>query len=101
KWGAVMQKAAELHPEAAFVTISGDLIGTGLEREDWDMFLTYGEPVFRNRPVMPAVGNHDAQLGLGKAMYLQIFNLPENGAQGIEIESSYTFTYGNTQFFIL
>src|SRR5690606_9645687 len=24
-----------------------------------------------------------------------------NGAQGIEIESSYTFTYGNTQFFIL
>lgn len=100
-WGQVMKSTFEKHPEAAFVAISGDLVGTGLEREDWDMFLTYGEEVFRTRPVMPAIGNHDAQLGLGAGMYLDIFGLPENGADGIPKEASYTFTYGNTEFFVL
>jgi hypothetical protein len=101
KWGDVMSSTFAKYPEAAFVTISGDLVGTGLEREDWDMFLAYGQPVFRTRPVMPAIGNHDAQLGLGAGMYLDIFGLPENGPAGISPEAAYTFTYGNTDFFVL
>ncbi|MFA6242978.1 MAG: metallophosphoesterase family protein [Candidatus Hydrogenedentales bacterium] len=100
-WGVLMKNTLDRNPGANFCVISGDLVGTGLEREDWDEMLTYGEPVFRTRPVMPAIGNHDAQLGLGAGMYLDIFGLPENGPKGIKPEAAYTFRYGNAQFFML
>lgn len=100
-WGQLMADTFALYPETGFAVISGDLVGTGLEREDWDMFLKYGEPVFRTRPVMPTIGNHDAQLGLGAGMYLDIFGLPENGPDGILPESAYSFTYSNADFFML
>jgi acid phosphatase type 7 len=101
QWGLLMKSTFDLYPDAAFVSISGDLVGTGLERQDWDTFLTYGEPVFQSRPVMPAIGNHDAQLGLGAGMYLDIFALPEDGPKDIPAKSAYTFTYSNAQFFVL
>jgi predicted phosphodiesterase len=101
QWGELLADAIARHPGANFCIISGDLVGTGLEREDWDMFLTYGEPMFRTRPVMPTIGNHDAQLGLGAGMYLEIFGLPENGPTEIPARAAYTFAYGNTEFFML
>ncbi|MBI4558256.1 MAG: metallophosphoesterase family protein [Candidatus Hydrogenedentes bacterium] len=101
EWADLLKSVFELHPEAAFCTVSGDLVGTGLERENWDLFLTYGEPMFRQRPIMPAIGNHDAQYGLGAGMYLDIFGLPENGPKDLAPECAYTFAYSNTQFFIL
>ncbi len=101
EWGVVLADTVARHPEAAFTVISGDLVGTGMEREDWDMTLTYGEPAFHTRPVMPVIGNHDAQLGLGAGMYLDIFNLPENGPASITPETAYTFTYGDAEFFML
>jgi acid phosphatase type 7 len=100
-WGEVFRETFQRNPHAAFTVISGDLVGTGLEREDWDEFLTYGEEVFRTTPVNPAIGNHDAQLGLGAGMYLEIFGLPKEGPEDIPEESAYTFTYSNTQFFVL
>lgn len=100
-WGDLLAATFERYPATAFCTVSGDLVGTGLEREDWDMFLTYGEPMFRSRPIVPAIGNHDAQLGLGPGMYLDIFNLPKNGPNEIGPEHAYTFRYSNAQFFIL
>lgn len=100
-WGELLCSVFKQHPEAAFCTVSGDLVGTGLERDDWDQFLTYGEAMFRQRPLMPAIGNHDAQLGLGPGMYLDILSLPENGPKDITPERAYTFCYGNAQFFVL
>ncbi len=101
EWGNLLQTAFKRNPEAAFCVISGDLVGTGLHRDDWDAFLNYGEAMFRTRPVMPAIGNHDAQLGLGAGMYLDIFGLPENGPAEIPTESAYTIRYGNAEFFVL
>ncbi len=101
KWGDLMAKTFALYPDTDFCMISGDLVGTGMEREDWDMFLEYGEPMFRTRPVMPAVGNHDAQLGLGAGMYLDIFGLPENGPKENLPETAYSFKYSNAEFFVL
>lgn len=100
-WGVLMKNTLDRVPEVDFCVISGDLVGMGLEREDWDETLTHGEPVFRTRPVMPAIGNHDAQLGLGAGMYLAVFGLPENGPKGISPEAAYTFRYSNAQFFVL
>ncbi|MBI3118896.1 MAG: metallophosphoesterase, partial [Candidatus Hydrogenedentes bacterium] len=101
QWGKLLEETDGRFPDAAFCTISGDLVGTGMEREDWDDFLTFGEPMFRTRPVMPAIGNHDAQLGLPPSMYLQVFGLPEAGPAGLTPERAYTFRYSNTQFFVL
>ncbi|MCC6488760.1 MAG: metallophosphoesterase family protein [Candidatus Hydrogenedentes bacterium] len=100
-WSRLLNANFQRHPDTNFWVISGDLVGTGMEREDWDLFLKYGEGMFRTRPVMPAIGNHDAQLGLGAGMYLDIFGLPENGPAGITPESAYTFNYSNAQFFVL
>ncbi len=100
-WGDLLQSVFKLHPEAAFCTVSGDLVGTGLERDDWDQFLNFGEPMFSRRPLMPAIGNHDAQLGLGPGMFLDILSLPPNGPAAIPPERAYTFSYSNAQFFVL
>lgn len=100
-WGNVQKATFQRHPDAAFCVISGDLVRTGMERNDWDEFLVHGEPVFKSVPVMPTIGNHDAQYGFPPAMYLDIFGLPEHGPERLEPERVYTFSYGNTQFFML
>lgn len=100
-WRVAMEEMMQLDLGGAFVVNTGDLVGTGLEREDWDMYLKYGEPLFARLPMMPCIGNHDAQLGLGAGMYLHIFCLPENGAPDIEPRASYTLKYGNAELFVL
>lgn len=87
--------------EADFMLNSGDLVDVGNERQDWDMLLEYGEPWLSRIPMMPCIGNHDARLGLGAGLYLTIFDLPDNGAKEIPQDASYTFRYGNTEFFVL
>jgi hypothetical protein len=100
-WGKMLGKAFERHPETAFYMIAGDLVSTGLYRDDWDHFFGYSADVFRNRPVVPTLGNHDDQDGLGARMYLDFFALPENGSEAVERERSYTFRYGNALFIVL
>lgn len=100
-WGKLMKETLDLYPQAAFSVISGDLVGTGLVRDDWDKFFTYGQSTFQVRPVMPSKGNHDSQLGLGAAMYHDLFGLPENGPAELEPRGTYTFTYSNAQFFMM
>jgi len=87
--------------EADFMLNSGDLVDVGNERQDWDMLLEYGEPWLSRIPMMPCIGNHDARLGLGAGLYLTIFDLPDNGAKEIPQDASYTFRYGNAEFFVL
>ncbi len=87
--------------EADFMLNSGDLVDVGNERQDWDMLLEYGEPWLSRIPMMPCIGNHDARLGLGAGLYLTIFDLPDDGAKEIPQDASYTFRYGNTEFFVL
>lgn len=87
--------------EADFMLNSGDLVDVGNERQDWDMLLEYGESWLSRIPMMPCIGNHDARLGLGAEIYLTIFDLPDNGAKEIPQDASYTFRYGNTEFFVL
>ena len=101
EYGELLKKTFAAHPEAAFSVISGDLVGTGLERDNWDAMLSLGEPMFKLRPVMPSIGNHDAQYGLGPGMYLDIFGLPENGPPNPELERAYSFVYGDVEFFVL
>lgn len=92
---AVLSAAWQRHPDAAFLTISGDLVGTGQEREDWDLMFRNFAPFLRERPLMPSVGNHDAIDGLGSGLYRTLLRLPDNGPEGLKQGQTYSLRYGN------
>jgi hypothetical protein len=97
-WGKLLTKAFERRPQTAFYMIGGDLVGTGLYRDEWDRFFQYSSTVFNRRPVVPCLGNHDDQDGLGAWMYCALFGVPENGPSGTEPEHVYSFEYENAIF---
>ena len=89
------------HPETAFYSIAGDIVTTGLNRDDWDKFFQYSLNTFTGKPLMPVPGNHDRQDGLGAKLYYDLFSLPKNGPQKVDTESSYAFEYGNALFIMI
>ena len=89
------------HADAAFYSIAGDLVSTGLNRDDWDRFFQHSRNAFANKPLMPVPGNHDRQDGLGAKMYYDLFSLPKNGPKDVAAESSYAFEYGNALFLMI
>ena len=97
----LLKSALKTHPDAAFCAITGDLVGTGQHRDDWDQFFTHTSAFARSRPLVPAIGNHDTIDGLGAGLYLAHLALPRNGAKGLEPERSYHFTYGDALFVVL
>jgi len=100
-WGEMLEKTLVRHPQTAFYTIAGDLVDTGQYRDDWDQFFAYSSMVFNQRPIMPTIGNHDNIDGLGPAMYLSQFGLPENGPSHLERGRAYSFNYSNAFFIFL
>ena len=97
----LLDHALARFPEAAFCTISGDLVNTGQQRDDWDQLFHHTRDFARRRPLVPAIGNHDAIDGLGADLYLSLFGLPTNGAPQVQAEASYSFQYANSLFLIL
>jgi predicted phosphodiesterase len=95
---ALLAKASQLYPQLSFVTISGDLVGTGQYRDDWDTLFNLAGSYFNRIPVAPAIGNHDGIDGLGVDLYLALFDLPENGPASLQPERAYSFRYGNARF---
>jgi hypothetical protein len=100
-WGKLINKAFEDHPRTAFYTIGGDIVSTGLYRDDWDQLFEYSADVINKRPLMPALGNHDSQDGLGVWMYRDLFDLPRNGPPEFEPERTYSFEYSNSLFLMV
>lgn len=92
---AVLAAAWQKHPDAAFLTISGDLVGTGQERDCWDQLFQNYAPFLRERPLMPSIGNHDAIDGMGSDLYRALFRLPDNGPEGLKRGQSYFLRYGS------
>ncbi|MDX2442867.1 MAG: metallophosphoesterase family protein [Bacteroidales bacterium] len=101
KWGNLLQESYQKYPDVAFYSIAGDLVGTGLFRDEWDKFFHNSGPVFNFKPLMPTPGNHDNQDGLGAWMYAELFSLPENGPQKVLPEMTYSFTYKNALFLMI
>ncbi len=100
-WGKLVQKGDSLFPNIRFYIQSGDNVNTGLFRDDWDKTIGYSGDVFRSKPYMATPGNHDAQEGLPPTRYLEYLKYPHNGPAGKQPGLTYTFTYGNTQFFMM
>lgn len=101
RWGQLAQQAAVRHPEIAFYTIAGDLVSTGLHRDEWDELWQHSGGIFAQKPLMPIPGNHDSQDGLGAWMYQAMLSLPKNGPSGVPAEQTYAFTYQNALFLMI
>lgn len=77
----------------ALILNSGDLISDGREQTDWDVFWGIVEPVARNVPYYPCLGNHEENADL----YYKYFSLPDSG----EGEANYSFNYAGAFFLVL
>ncbi|MBK8946269.1 MAG: metallophosphoesterase family protein [Ignavibacteriae bacterium] len=100
-FGELVEIAHENNPNAAFYSIGGDLVSTGLHRDEWDLLFNYSSKVFKNKPLMPTLGNHDSQDGLGSWMYQDLFNFPKNGPDNLPLETTYSFEYQNTFYLMI
>ncbi len=101
EWGKLINDAYNRFPKTAFYSIGGDLVSTGLHRDDWDQLFEYSAKVISNRPLMPVLGNHDDQNGLGAWMFTDLFDLPKNGDADLPEEYLYSFEYSNALFVML
>ena len=100
-FGELINIAYKRFPEVAFYTIGGDLVTSGLNRDDWDKEFEYMADVIKNRPLMAVPGNHDYSNGLGPLMYAGYFDFPRNGPKSVPPEYSYSFEYGDALFLML
>ncbi len=100
-WGDLVQKSLRDHPETSFYSIAGDVVSTGLYRDEWDRLFEYSGQVFSRKPIMPVPGNHDNQDGLGAWMYQELFSLPRNGPPNVGPELTYSFDYKNALFLMI
>lgn len=96
--GELLADGTTRYPDTAFFTISGDLVGIGQYRDDWDSLFAHVAPFSPTYPFMPCVGNHDAIDGLGADLYVGLLDLPRNGPAAFEPERAYSFTYGDALF---
>lgn len=99
-WGKLIQKSERQHPATEFYFIAGDLVDTGLYRDDWDKLFTYAGETISRKPLLAVPGNHDSQDGLGAWMYEKMLSLPADSPVGME-GRSYAFTYQNTLFLMM
>lgn len=100
-FGEMLKKARKRHPDAAFFQIAGDLVSTGLHRDDWDKLFAYSGNTFATKPLMSIPGNHDSQDGLGAWMYREMFSYPENGPEAVPKELTYAYNYGDALFLMI
>lgn len=99
-WGGLVRKARAEHPQAAFYVMAGDLVNWGERRDDWDLFFENARGVYDTRPLVPAIGNHEVDQGRAE-LYVDQFDLPRNGPDGIEPERVYAMEYADTLFVVL
>ncbi|MGA0555232.1 fibronectin type III domain-containing protein [Larkinella sp. VNQ87] len=102
-WGSMARQTLGRHPEIAFYSIAGDLVSTGLHRDEWDELWQHSGGIFSQKPLLPIPGNHDSQDGLGAWMYQEMFSLPKNGPKNRDVptEQTYAFTYQNALFLMI
>jgi hypothetical protein len=100
-WGDLARAAVARHPGVAFALHAGDIVESGISREQWNAFLAEAESVFSKIPFLPTNGNHESNFLSGKPeLYKEIFTLPQNGPEGFK-EEFYSFDYGNVHIAVL
>lgn len=94
-WGTMLEQVATKNPKLKFALLGGDLVDKGNSSEEWQQFFSAAWPVFKELPLMPAVGNHD-----DTTLFRKSFAVPLNGPEGYE-RTIYSFDYGNCHITVL
>jgi hypothetical protein len=89
-----------------FNLVNGDLAYSDLNSDPgaaWDTWFRQNEASTRNRPWMPAAGNHENEAGNGETGYRSFttrYAVPDNGVTGLR-GHFYAFTAGSVRFVVL
>ncbi|MDR2615699.1 MAG: metallophosphoesterase, partial [Oscillospiraceae bacterium] len=101
EWGRLAKSAVRSHPDAAFALQGGDIVESGIDRAQWDAFIKNTDDALGDMPFFPTNGNHESNFFGGKPeLYLEVFELPENGPEGFS-EEFYSFDYGDAHITVL
>ncbi|WP_238996540.1 purple acid phosphatase family protein [Paenibacillus pinistramenti] len=100
KWGQTLSAAFKTFSGARFVIHNGDLTEDPADEAGWKAFFADAQPWISEVPLMPVTGNHD-EVDKQADAYVSHFNLPDNGAEGSNPGTSYSFDYGNAHFVVL
>lgn len=104
---SVLNKAFDLNPDIRFMMHAGDMVNRGMNGQEWGWFFEAGEKYFRNYPIAPIVGNHEAGgvVTTGpqqeNSAYLPFFNNPSNNTVKYAEGSAYSFNYGEAHLLCL
>jgi len=79
-----------------FVMNTGDLVEDGGEEAFWQSFFDAQAPLIARAPIVPAMGNHEAQNQRGIQNFTRFF-----GVAPVDNEMRFAFTYGNSRFLVM
>lgn len=74
---------------------TGDLVGDGRKKDDWDQFFDIEGPLLATVPFYPCAGNHEHE----SEYYYDTFPIPHGG--GPHGKAWYSFTFGGAMFVVL
>ncbi|MDR0207165.1 MAG: metallophosphoesterase family protein [Bacteroidales bacterium] len=86
-------------PNAKFLLHCGDLVDNGSSQSQWDQFFTKQQHYFYRYPFAPIQGNHD--LSGSTLNFSRHFNLSSPSTSFDSHGSTYTYVYGDAQFFAI
>jgi acid phosphatase type 7 len=96
----IVGQIMKFKPQAVFVT--GDLVGSGDKKEDWDLFNEIAGPLMRSTEFYPMLGNHERN----SPLYFNNFTLPgnkrwyaveKNGIRFVVLDSNWKIGPGSEQ----
>jgi len=96
-WQKCAKHAYAAFPNAKFVAVTGDLTDRGSDEELWDKFFYYGRNLLSYVTVVPAIGNHETDMGPG---YFEDHFFFSGNHAGLP-DYVYSFDYGEAHFMVL
>lgn len=97
-FAAVIEKAYEMYPEAAFAVNTGDLVDHGDNFNQWQWFLDGSSETLMDTVMMPVAGNHEGHGTNATITNFTISNAPE---QDFTAGVYYSFDYNNVHVAVL
>ncbi len=101
RFESVMDAALRERPDADVLVFGGDMVSRGNDADQWDDFFAALGDAGRSIPLAPIPGNHEYLPDNEPTYYRQVFNLPENGPEGMPAELAYSFEFGGNTFVML
>ena len=104
-WNNTLETALKKFPDARFLLHTGDMVDDGESIWHWNQFMNSAKDTFMKLPILPVVGNHEANNKIGKNVNLKnftdSFNLPDAGLEGIAPGTVYSIDYGEAHIAVL